>query len=150
MEDSIDWTTHVVLACITCEAVSLLTRPNNTQRAAREASRKFMQLIPVDPSTDQSIIDRTVNLFLPTVCRSCNGSASWTSISISRNLIDIWQPFLAMRAFLEADLSIFGSSISVVDHAEVIRIASSDYKIQSVVVSGAKVVVQQFLKSGFF
>jgi hypothetical protein len=155
MGDSIsafDWTSHIVLACITCENVILFTRLNKDQKAAREASRKFMRLILVGPNTHKAN-DRIVDLFLPTVCSSCDGSASWTSLSISRKFMETWQPYLAMRAFLEGDLSIIGSSISLVHHAEVIRVAGSDYKIQSVVVSpssGAAAQAQSYLQSGFF
>ncbi|KAH9217256.1 hypothetical protein DL95DRAFT_386762 [Leptodontidium sp. 2 PMI_412] len=56
-----------------------------------------------------------------------------------------------MRAFMGGDLSMVGSSISLVHRAEVIAISGSDYTIQSVVVNPSPEVaaqVQLFLQSG--
>jgi len=145
-----DWTLHIVLACITCERVILFTRPNKDLKVAHEASRAFMRLIPADPNT-QKTVDGIVNLFLPTVCSSCDTSASWTSLSISRSFMETWQPYLAMRAFLEGDLSMIGSSICLVHRAEVMEIAGSDYIIQSVTVNPrpeTAAEVQLYLQSG--
>ena len=65
--------------------------------------------------------------------------------------MEMWQPYLAMSAFLEGDLSMIGSSISLVRRAKVIEIAGSDCMIQSVVVNpspGAAAQVQPYLQSG--
>lgn len=81
-----------MLACITCENVVLLT-------------------------TKDEVL-RNKDLFLLTVCVLCKndkrimgnsgiGSATalWTSLSISHSIIRTWQPFLAIKAFLEGELS---------------------------------------------
>jgi hypothetical protein len=111
-----------------------------------------MPLIPADPLDTRKGDNTIVNLLLPTVCSSCSKDASWQSISISRNMIEIWQPYLAMRAFLEGDLSLLGSSISLV-HSEAIRkIIGADYMIQSVKVnpsSGVAAHAHSYLKGGF-
>ena len=65
--------------------------------------------------------------------------------------MEMWQPYLAMRAFLEGDLSILGSSIGLVHHERVTEIIGSDYIIQSVVVNPspeAAAQVQPYLQSG--
>jgi hypothetical protein len=74
------WKSHIVLACITCEKVILLTTEDNYLRAKGYDSQ-------------------TINLFLPTVCLSCERdkrkkaadeksdeeitTAMWTSLWIS-------------------------------------------------------------------
>jgi hypothetical protein len=127
-----DWTSHIVLACITCEGVILFTRRNKDQKAAREASQTVMQLIPAEPNT-QKTTDGVVNLFLPTVCFSCCRSTSWTSLSISRSFMEMWQPYLAMSAFLEGHLSMIGSSINLAHREKVREITGSDYLLDSMV-----------------
>lgn len=153
MADSIsafDWTSHIVLAYITCERVILFTRPNKSPEAACEAAQTVMGFLPSDPDTIEAN-NRIVNLFLRTVCSSCNRSASWTSLSISRSFMTTWQPYLAMKAFLEGDLSMLGSSIRLVHHERVAEIIGSDYMIQSVVVNPgpeAAAQVRPYLQSG--
>jgi hypothetical protein len=86
-----------------------------------------MQLI-----TAENFVNRIINPFLPTVCSSCDRPTSWTSLSISRGIMETWQPYLAMNAFLEGDLSIIGLSISLVHRDKVMEIISSDYMIQEI------------------
>lgn len=146
-----DCTSHIVLACITCENVILFTRPNKDWKAARQASQSVMRLIPADLDP-QKFNDIAINLFLPTVCCSCDKLASWTSFSISRGFMETWQPYLAMSAFLEGDLSMLRSSISLLHRENVMEVIDSDYMIRSVVVnpsSGAAAQVQPYLQSGF-
>ena len=140
--NSSDWTAHVALACITCENVVLLT-------TKPEILRKK---------------GYTVNLFLPTVCASCEKdermmggfgagtrTALWTSLSISHNIIRMWQPFLEMRAFLEGLLSAPTRSVNLVQRDEVRDKAGSDYIVQSVDrTAGDRVEVHPYLLSGFF
>jgi hypothetical protein len=95
--------------------------------------------------------DGIINLFLPTVCSSCDRLPSWTSLSISRSFMETWQPYLAMSAFLEGDLSMIGSPISLVHRERVIEIIGSGYIVQSVVVNPspeAAAKVQPYLRSG--
>jgi hypothetical protein len=109
----------MVLACITCENVVLLT------------------------TKDEVLRDK--DLFLPTVCVSCEkdkrmmgnsgiGSATalWTSLSISHNIIRIWQPFLVMKAFLEGELSELTTKVRLVQRDEVRDKLRSNYMVQSV------------------
>jgi hypothetical protein len=92
------WESHIVLACITCEKVILLT------------------------TEVEGYDNQTVNLFLPRVCFSCEkderkkvadsksdkeiSMAMWTSLSMSWDMIRMWQPYFAMNAYLEGDLSV--------------------------------------------
>lgn len=66
--------------------------------------------------------------------------------------MEIWQLYLAMRAFLEGDLLLLGSSISLV-HCEAARkTIGSDYVIQSVEVnpsSEAAAQVHSYLQGRF-
>ena len=148
-----EWKSHIVLACATCEKVILFTKTHEDWRAARTASQMVMQFIPANPLDTRVAEDVIINLFLPTVCSSCSKVASWESLSISRSVMEMWQPYLAMRAFLEGDLSLLGSSISLV-HCEVVRRTislDSDYVIQSVEVnpsSGAAAQVHSYLQGG--
>ena len=84
-----------MLACIICENVLLLT---------------LKQLAFVPES-------ETINLFLPTVCVSCeeeenrkvlidkgSTTAIWTSLSINHGMIRTWQPFEAMKTYLKGTL----------------------------------------------
>jgi hypothetical protein len=54
----------------------------------------------------------------------------WKLLSISKGFIEIWQLYLAIRAFLERDLSI-GLSITLVYRIRVIEIIDSGNMIQS-------------------
>jgi hypothetical protein len=110
-----DWKAQVVLACITCENVVLLT-------TKPEILRKKAQ---------------TTNLFLPTVCLSCEnnermagtGSATplWTSLCISHNIIRTWQPFLEIRAFLEGELFTPTTKVKLAQRDEVRDKVGSEY-----------------------
>jgi hypothetical protein len=65
--------------------------------------------------------------------------------------METWQPYLAMSAFLEGDLSMIGLLICLVHRTEIMNIAGPNYKIQSVVVNpspGVAAQVQQYLQSG--
>jgi hypothetical protein len=65
--------------------------------------------------------------------------------------METWQLYLAMNAFLEGDLSIIGSSISLVHRDKVTEIIGSDYMIRSVEVNpspGVAAQVQPYLQSG--
>ena len=67
-------------------------------------------------------------------------------------MIEIWQPYLAMGAFLEGELSLLGSSIRLVQCEAIRRTIGSDYVIQSVEVntsSGATAHVHSYVKGGF-
>jgi hypothetical protein len=121
-----NWKAHVVLACITCENVVLLT-----------TKAEILQTKP-----------QTMNLFLPTLCVSCEkderrpvafgqsgiGSATalWTSLSISHGIIRTWQPFLEMKAFLGGELSMPTTKVKLVRRDEVRDKVGSDYIVQSV------------------
>jgi hypothetical protein len=130
----------MVLACITCENVVLLT------------------------TKDEVLRDK--DLFLPTVCVSCEkdkrimgnsgiGSATalWTSLSISHSIIRMWQPFLTMKAFLEGELSEPTTKVRLVQRDEVTDKLGSNYMVQSVLLdqsTGRVVQVHPYLQSGFF
>jgi hypothetical protein len=148
-----EWKSHIVLACVACEDVVLCTKIHESWTGAREASRTAMSLISANPLDTRKDDDIIVNLFLPTTCSSCSKIASWESISISRSMIEAWQPYLAMRAFLEGDLSLLGSSISLVHYEAVRKLIDADYVIQSAEVnpsSGAAAHAHPYLKGGFF
>jgi hypothetical protein len=136
-----DWKAQVVLACITCENVVLLT-------TKPEILRKKAQ---------------TTNLFLPTVCLSCEkdermagtGSATalWTSLSISHNIIRTWQPFLEMRAFLEGELFTPTTKVKLAQRDEVRDKVGYEYIVRSVLLDpspGVAIQVHPYLQSGFF
>jgi hypothetical protein len=130
----------MVLACITCENVVLLT-------------------------TKDKVL-RNKDLFLPTVCVSYEkderimensgiGSATvlWISLSISHSIIGIWQPFLAMKAFLEGELSEPTTKVRLVQRNKVTDKLGSNYMVQSVLLdqsTGQVVQVHPYLQSGFF
>lgn len=146
-----NWKSHIVLACITCERVILFTKTHKDYKAARRAAQTAMQLIPANPLDTKNFND-IISLFLPTTCSSCSRAASWKSLPINRNMMELWQPYLAMRAFLEGDLSLVGSSISLVHYEDVKKSAGSDCVIQSVEVnpsSGAAAQTQSYLQGGF-
>jgi hypothetical protein len=140
-----EWKTHIGLACITCEKVILFTRPDKSMGAACQASQKVMQLI-----TAENFVNRIINPFLLTVCSSCDRPTSWTSLSISRGIIETWQPYLAINAFLEGDLSIIGSSISLVHRDKVTEIIGSDYIIRSVEVNPSPHRFSHISRVGYF
>lgn len=154
MSDSVsvfDWALNIVLACITCERVILLTKPNEDQRAAQTAFNSVIQSMPVQYNQVKRG-DKPFNIFLPTVCSSCDGAVSWKSLSINKSFMATWQPYLAMSTFLEGDLSMLGSTISLVRFERIMSIIAPDYVIRSVVVnpsSGAAAQVQPHLQSGF-
>jgi hypothetical protein len=112
LTSTFEWKSHIVLACITCGKVILLTRTDKDRKAARRAYEIIIRLTTTP--NPRKFDDRPINLFLPTVCSSCDGAASWTSLSINRSLMQTWQPYRAMNAFLEGDLSMLGSPISLV------------------------------------
>jgi hypothetical protein len=93
-----EWKSHIVLACITCENVILLSRTGNDQKVARRTCRNVMQLITTDLDP-RKFDDGTANLLLPTVCSSCDGAAASTSLLISRNSMQTWQPYLAASSW---------------------------------------------------
>jgi hypothetical protein len=108
-----------------------------------------LKLIDVDYQENRVIID---SLFLPTVCSSCSKHSSWKTFSISRSFIETWQPYLALRAFLEGDLSLLGLLISVVHCADVKNTVGSSYVMQSVKVNpSAEAAAERepYLKGGF-
>ena len=131
----------MVLACITCENVVLLT-------------------------TKGKVLANYKDLFLPTVCVSCEndermmgnsgiGSATalWTSLSISHNIIRMWQPFLAMKAFLEGGLSEPTTKVKLEQRDEVRDKLGSNYMVQSVLLdhnTGQIIQIHPYLQSGFF
>jgi hypothetical protein len=135
---------HIVLACITCENVVLFT-------AEAEILREK---------------GKTMDLFLPTVCLSCEkdermsgavGSSGgyattlWTSLSISYGMIRMWQPFLAMNAFLGGELSVPTTKVKLVQYDEVRDMVGSDYIIQSVLLDHktGRAEVHKYLHTGF-
>ncbi|KAF8846474.1 hypothetical protein BDZ45DRAFT_459250 [Acephala macrosclerotiorum] len=142
---------HVVLACITCENVILLTTKDEILRAK---------------SNNES---QTMNLFVPTVCSSCEKGeevsqgfshgiekrheAIWTSLSISCGMIQTWQPFSAMKAFLEGKLSVQTPKVKLVQRDEVRDMVGLDYMARSVLLdysTGQAAEVHPYLQSGFF
>lgn len=150
-----DWESHVVLACMTCEKVILLSRTDKDRKAARTSLHQVIDLLPfelvlAEYQENREIID---SLFLPTVCSSCKEYSSWKTFSINRSFIEMWQPYLALNAFLEGDLSLLGSSISVVHCEDVKNAVGSSYIMRSVKVnpnSGAAAQVEPHLRGGFF
>ena len=105
-----------MLACITCEKVILFSRNGKDRKAARTPLQKVDDLLPLDliDLDHRTNGDKIDNLFLPTVCSSCSTLSSWKSLSISRRYIETWQPYLGMVEFLERNLSLLASSISMV------------------------------------
>lgn len=150
-----DWESHVVLACMTCERVILLSRKDTDREAARTSLGEVinlspLELIDVDYQENRAIID---SLFLPTVCSSCSKHSSWKTFTIRRSYIETWQPYLALRAFLDGDLSLLGSLISVVHCEDVNNAVGSSYVMRSVTLnpsSGAAAEVEPHLRGGFF
>ena len=144
-----DWNSHIVLACITCEEVALITTDD-----------QFLRVKGYD--------DRIVNLFLPTVCFDCEQDGRrkvaekksdkegttpmWVAVSISWNIIRFWQPYVAMVAYLR-DMSIEKPKVNLVRRDQVKDLIESKYSIQSVILSessGKPVRVLPYLRGGFF
>lgn len=145
-----DWKSCVVLVCITCEDVALLS-----------TNDKYLRMKGYD--------DRIVNLFLPTVCFSCEhdekrrmgerrGSdkegpySLWNSLSISWNFVTTWPPYASMVAYLR-DLSMEKPRVRLVRRDEVKEMFESKYTVQSVSLndtSGKPVRVLPYLRGGFF
>lgn len=149
------WDSHIVLACMTCEEVVLLSREDEDREAARKPLGKVIDILPLELIDEDYQENRAliVSLFLPTVCTSCSKHSSWQTFSISRSFIETWQPYLALRAFLEGDLSLLGSLISVVHCADVKNAVGSSYKMQSVKVNpsvGVAAERKPYLKAGYF
>lgn len=149
-----DWESHIVLACITCEKVILLSRNDKDRKAARVPLQKIINLLPFDliDLDHRKNGDKINNLFLPTVCASCSKLSSWTSLSINRRYIETWQPYLAMGAFLEGDMSLLGSSISMVHYEKLKDAVGAAYVLRSVKVNPtpeAAAKVEPYLQSGF-
>ena len=149
-----DWKSHIVLACLTCEEVILFTMTDKDLQAAREPLQKVIGLLPLELVNHDYQENRgnIINLFLPTVCSSCTKFSMWKSLSISKSFIQTWQPYLAMCAFLEGDLSLLGSPISMVHCDDIRNTVGSAYVIQSVEInpsSGAAAKVEPHLQSGF-
>lgn len=140
---STDRKAHIVLACITCENVVLLTAETEILREQQ---------------------GKTMDLFLPTVCMSCEederrkvlplgkSTAMWTSLSISHNMIRPWQPFSAMNALLGGELCIPLTKVKLVRRGEVRDMVGSDYVVQSVLLDRktGRAEVHKYLHTGFF
>ena len=148
------WESHIVLTCITCEKVILLSRTDEDRQVARTTLLTVLRLLPVDSAglNHRENIERINNLFLPTVCSSCSKSSSWKTLSIKRTFIETWQPYLAMCAFLGGDLSLLrGSSISMVHHEDVRDVLDAACVVRSVEVNPAPEAAAQvkpYLQSG--
>ena len=80
-----------------------------------------------------------------------SGIGSAKVLSISHNIIRMWQPFLDMRTFLEGKLSAPTTMVKLVQRDEVSDKVGSDYIVQSVDRTiGHRVQVHPYLLSGFF
>ena len=80
-----------------------------------------------------------------------SATALWTSLSISHNIIRMWQPFFEMSAFLEGELFAPKTKVKLVQRDEVRDKVGSDYIVQSVDrTTGHRVEVYPYLLSGFF
>jgi len=108
---------------------------------------------------------KTIDLFLPMVCISYKGderrkilpfvksaTAIWTSLSISYGIIRMWQPFLAINAFLEGELSVPTTKVKLVQRNKVRDMVGSDYIVQSVLLDRkiGHPEVQKYLYTRFF
>jgi hypothetical protein len=117
-------------------------------------NENVIALLPVEStgSDYRETGDRIGHLFLPTVCSSCSKSSSWKTLSIKRTYIETWQPYLAMCAFLEGDLSLLGSSISMVHYDNIRDVMGAACVVRSVEVNPtpeAAAQVKPYLQSGF-
>jgi hypothetical protein len=148
------WKSQIVLACMTCEDVILLSRTDKDRKAAGEPLQKVINLLPIEliEGEYRQIRETIRGLFLPTVCSACSKTSSWKTFSIKRSYIETWQPYLALCAFLEGDLSLLGSPISVVHCEDVKNAVGSSFVMQSVKVNpslGAAAQVEPHLRGGF-
>jgi hypothetical protein len=152
MEDwnsSIHWKSYIVLTCITCEKVVLLTIKDEILRAMEN--------------------EITINVFLPTVCFSCEKDerkkvacrksdkeitmAMWTSLSISHHIIRMWEPYNSMKSFLHGQLSLPERKVSLVQRDRVRDAIESNYTVRSVILNPdteTAAEVLPYLQSGFF
>jgi len=145
--DSSTWKAHIALACISCEKVVLFTTEDDILRTRNSD---------------------TVDLFIPTVCFSCESDekrktadaksnkdvpvAVWMPLSISKGMVWEWKPYSAMNTFLGGRLFL-PKKLSLVHRDEVRDMAGSNYKIQSVKLNPSTEVAAQldpYLQSGFF
>ena len=157
MDDSLltgIWKSYVVLACITCEDVILLSRADRDRKTARKPLEDVVNLLPIKLINKEydKIRQHMNGLFLPTVCSSCSKNSNWSTFSIKRGIIETWQPYLALCAFLEGDLSLLGSAISVVHYDDVKSAIGSAYIIRSVEINPSAEVaaeLEPYLKGGF-
>jgi len=148
------WESHIVLACITCEKVILLSRTSEDLETARAILQDVTALLQDEsPSSGYRYnLDSIFNLFLPTVCSSCSKSSSWKTLSMAGTLIETWQPYLAMCAFLGGDLSLLGSSIRMVHYEDINNVMGAACVVRSVEINAtpeAAAEVKPFLQSGF-
>jgi hypothetical protein len=146
-----DWKSHIVLACITCQNVILFTKPDGSAEEARKTLEEIRTMLKVDLD-QRNMDDAIVNLFLPTICSSCDELSSWTSMSISKEILEIWEPFLAVKAFLEGWLSMIGSPIRLVHRDKIVKFMGSRYIGRSVTVNtsqGPALDLQPHLRTGF-
>jgi hypothetical protein len=74
------------------------------------------------------------------------------SLSISYGIIRMWQPFLAMNAFLGVELSVLTTKVKLVQYDEVRDMVGSGYIVQSVLLDHktGRPEVQKYLHTGFF
>jgi hypothetical protein len=134
---------YIVLACITCETVVLLTAPRQ------------------DIFCDNGSVD---NLFTPTICASCepkDDSKSWSKISINKKLVVLWGPYLAMTGLAhsslskspELDESHDGTQVRLTGRARAAQILDGEIEICSVLMNpkgGGRLEVLPYVESGFF
>ena len=121
-----------MLACITCEKVILLTTGDN-----------FLRVKGYD--------EQTINLFLPTVCFSCERderkkvadeksdqeitTAMWTSLPISWDMMWMWQPYSAMNAFPERESAYTNAEASLVQRNKIKDIIEPRFAVQSMLLN---------------
>jgi hypothetical protein len=109
------------------------------------------------------------NIFLLTFCFTCEtdekkkfatwGSsrdvpaAGWMPLSISVEMLRMWEPYFAMAAFFEGNISLPKTKLSLVHRDEVRDKAGTSYQIQSVKLNpeaGVAALPDPYLESGFF
>ena len=135
---------YSVLACVTCESVVLFVADRHRHR---ERS--------------------TPGLFYPTICAGCDeeqaygkiGIADFQNVSLSKNLILFWEPYLAMSAFVSnlggsfnLELDEFEDKVLLQRRVEAGR-SLSDYDVKSVKVNprnGISAAVVPQLSPTFF
>jgi len=72
---------------------------------------------------------------------------------MSWDMMQLWQPFLAMRAFLEADLKMQESTVNLVHRDKFKDMMQSRYEVQSVLLNPSPRVAAQvllYVQGGFF